>query len=166
MEQTFEQEVKQRFRLLQVIWIAILMTLIIYLFVCHIVGAAIELDESAEAAIDVLVLVFYILAAAQLFLAHFLRRALLRPGKPDPASPPREAQTGQVRRQILAKYSAAVIVSLAISESVAIFGLVLFFLTGNFQTLYILMVVSAVSMIVNRPKEEELSELLPGLRLD
>ena len=166
MEPTLMKEAGQRFRILKIVWTAILMSLVLFLFICHFVRIPIELDQSADAAIEGLVYVFYALAVAQFFLAHFLRRALLSSKKPASATPSPEAQTVQTRQQILAKYSAAVIVSLAIAESIGILSLVLFFFTGNFQTLYILMVVSAVAIIYHRPKKEELAGLLPGVRLD
>ena len=61
--------------------------------------------------------------------------------------------------KLMARYTPAVVISLAISESIAIFGLVLFILGDDFQTLYIFLVVSAIAMIFHRPKNEELRQL-------
>ena len=59
----------------------------------------------------------------------------------------------------LAKYITTVIVSLALSESIGIYGFVLFLLGYNFQTLYTFMIVSALAMVFYRPKREELERL-------
>jgi hypothetical protein len=61
---------------------------------------------------------------------------------------------------ILGKYAVALIVSLALSESIAIYGLVLFFLGDNYQTLYFFVGISAIAMFFYRPKKEELEELI------
>lgn len=51
------------------------------------------------------------------------------------------------------------IVTLAIAESVAIYGLLLLFLGKDFQSLYIFTAVSAAAMIVHRPKMDEVERL-------
>ena len=59
----------------------------------------------------------------------------------------------------IAKYATAVIVSLALSESIGIYGFVLFLLGGGFKTLYIFIAVSALAMVFYRPKREEMEKL-------
>jgi len=51
------------------------------------------------------------------------------------------------------------IVSLALSESIGIYGLVLFLLGDSFQTLYIFISISALAMFFYRPKREDLETL-------
>jgi hypothetical protein len=57
------------------------------------------------------------------------------------------------------KYTTFVIVSLALSESIGIYGFVLFLLGDSFQTLYTFIAVSALAMIFYRPKRKELEKL-------
>lgn len=59
----------------------------------------------------------------------------------------------------LAKYTTAVIVSLVLSESIGIYGFVLFLLGDDFRTLYIFIGISALAMFFYRPKREELETL-------
>lgn len=54
----------------------------------------------------------------------------------------------------------ALMVSLALSESIAIYGLVLFFLGDDYQSLYLFVGISAIAMFFYRPKKEELEELI------
>jgi hypothetical protein len=59
----------------------------------------------------------------------------------------------------LGEYTTAMIVSLALSESIGIYGLVLFLLGDSFQTLYIFISISALAMFFYRPKREDLETL-------
>ena len=54
----------------------------------------------------------------------------------------------------------ALVLCLALCESIGIYGLVLFFLGDTFQTLYTFVVISAAGMFYYRPKREELETLL------
>ena len=60
---------------------------------------------------------------------------------------------------MLPKYSIAVIASLAMSESIGIYGLVLFLLGKNAMDLYLLVGISAAAMFYYRPKKDELLNL-------
>jgi hypothetical protein len=66
----------------------------------------------------------------------------------------------------LQKYSAATIVALAMSESIGIYGLVLFFLGKNPTDLYLLILVSAAAMLVYRPRKDEMLSLVQTGRPD
>ena len=59
----------------------------------------------------------------------------------------------------LARYTTAVIISLALSECIGIYGLVLFLLGDEYQTLYIFIGAAAAAMFYFRPKREELVDL-------
>jgi hypothetical protein len=59
----------------------------------------------------------------------------------------------------LARYTTAMVVALALCESIGIFGLVLFLLGDTYRTLHAFISLSAVSMVYYRPKLEELETL-------
>jgi hypothetical protein len=63
-----------------------------------------------------------------------------------------------------AKYTVAMLVSLALSESIGIFGFLLFLFGDNFQVLYTFIAVSALAMFFYRPKREELETLAISMR--
>ncbi len=56
------------------------------------------------------------------------------------------------------------LLSLALSESIGIYGLVLFFLGDSFQTLYIFIGISALGMFHYRPKREEIEKFAVAMQ--
>jgi hypothetical protein len=57
------------------------------------------------------------------------------------------------------KYFRATLISTALSESIGIYGLVLFLLGKDWSSLYFLIIVSAIAMYYFRPKKQELLDL-------
>jgi len=57
------------------------------------------------------------------------------------------------------KYLRAIFISTALSESIGIYGLVLFLLGKDWSSLYFLIIVSAIAMYYFRPKKQELLDL-------
>ena len=64
----------------------------------------------------------------------------------------------------LGKYTTVSIVSWALAESVAIYGLLLFLLGGSFKDLYLFVAVALAVMIYYRPKMSELVELASAMK--
>jgi hypothetical protein len=64
----------------------------------------------------------------------------------------------------VAGYLTAVIVVLALAESVGIYGMVLFFIGKDAVSFYQLMILAAAAMIFFRPKKEELIELAEKMK--
>jgi hypothetical protein len=62
------------------------------------------------------------------------------------------------------KYGTAVTISLAFSESVGIFGFVLFLVSHDFQALYTFTAISAIAMIYHRPRMQELQEVVHEMK--
>jgi hypothetical protein len=67
--------------------------------------------------------------------------------------------TPSAQSSSIGKYAVAMVVSLALSESIGVYGLVLFFLGESFRTLYIFIGISALAIFLYRPKREELESL-------
>ena len=57
-----------------------------------------------------------------------------------------------------------VVVWLALSESVGVYGFVLFLLGGGFGTLYIFVALAALGMLYHRPRLHELERFAAALR--
>jgi hypothetical protein len=95
----------------------------------------------------------------ELIVPHFIRKYTLRkpPGGPGSVSTPQPST--QDLEKTYAKYTTVMIISLALCESVGIYGLLLFFLGCSFQTMYTFMIISAVGMFYYRPKREEIEAL-------
>jgi len=60
---------------------------------------------------------------------------------------------------IVRKYAIAMLVALAMSESIGIYGFVLFLLGRDVLDLYLLNLVSAAAMFTYRPKRDEIINL-------
>lgn len=134
---------------IKIIWFAMLASLPIYA-AAGLLAAPTLKPLMAAADFSLLRRVLYVVAALVLLAVGRIRRLIL-----GEAEAPRQA--GQALAEArLPRYSAAVIVSLALCESVAICGLVLYLLGKNATDLFLLAGIAAVAMIYYRPKKEDL----------
>jgi hypothetical protein len=147
-----EQEMERRMMILKIIWSAMLMSLAVYLVVGRLIVPIMPSPMGSEAFAP-LRIVLYVLAFATLIASRYVRRLILAGGG-------RSVDAAQAQAAaIMPKYSGAVIASLAMGESIAIYGLVLFLLGRNAVDLYLLIGISAAAMVYYRPKKEELAFL-------
>lgn len=138
---------------MKVIWGAMLFSLAVYLFVALQIGDSVEVAMAPEV-LALLRAALYLLACVILFATRFIRKLVL-------------AGTGTATRQstpalshpLLQRYISAMMVALALSESIGIFGFVLFLLGKNALDLYLLLAVSAAALVVYRPQRDELLDL-------
>ena len=142
-----------------IIWGAMLVSLLIYVLICHLVIDGIRQSLESDFTFDMLRNILYGVGIFTLFLAHFVRKFILTPrtggsGSMTSKPPPLKDQS-----QVVGKYVMAMLLSLALSESIGIFGLVLFLLGDSFQTLYIFIGISALGVFHYRPRREEIMKL-------
>ena len=145
--------------ILWIIWASMLGSLFIYVFICHQCGDQIRRTASPNFPLDLMRNILYGIAIFTVFLIHILRKSMLTAGSG--GSGPMSLKSLLLSNQpsFLAKYTTAVIVSLVLSESIGIYGFVLFLLGDDFRTLYIFIGISALAMFFYRPKREELETL-------
>ena len=150
---------KKGLRTLWIIWAAIAGSLLIYVFICHQFGEEIRRTVRPDSSLVQIKNILYGVVVVTLFLTHFLRRLMLK-GRFRGAEARRLTPTlSPSQPPFLVKYITVVVVSLALSESIGIYGLILFFLGDNFQTLYIFISISALALFYYRPRIEELEQL-------
>ena len=154
-----EQELNRRLMTLRIIWFALLMSLAVYLFVGFRVGTNLQSLVNEDTS-GILRTVLYAAAFAILIATRYIRK-LIMSGKSQVSQP---AQA--LEHLTLQKYSAATIVALAMSESIGIYGLILFFLGKNSTDLYLLILISAAAMVIYRPKKDEMLHLVQGGPVD
>ena len=143
--------IEQGFLTIMFIWGSILALLIIYLGICMFINESYQIPVGENFPITTLKNAFYVVSIIILFGIKFIRNKLI----------PEKGNRSENRVQYyIDKYKVAVIVSSTLSECIGIFGLVLFFLSKNFNDLYILLAISAAAMIFYRPKKSELTELM------
>jgi hypothetical protein len=145
---------------LWLIWAAMLGSLFIYIVVCHLLGEEMRGDFAESGfPFELFRNILYGVVAAELIMSYYLRKFMLK-GRLSIAQADMSSRSSTLNRfPFMGQYTAIVIISLAIADSIGIYGLVLFLLGGDFKTLYIFIVVSALAMIFYRPKSEELEKL-------
>lgn len=153
-----KEELRKGFRIIMVVWIAMLVSLAAYAAIAHIMVAYEMARDSLGATLGMLKNILYLTAIATLLLTPVVRKAVLKSqggayGKSGMWS------SGRVGAAV-GKYMSALIVSLALAESIAIYGLVLFLMGDNLATLYTFIVVSTAAMLFYRPRMEEIENLV------
>ena len=151
-----KEAIEKGFSSVLIIWGAMLASLFIYVFISHVAGDQIRQTQNSGIPIALMRNILFGIAAAELVLTYYLRKKMLT-GRPE--GPTSDIPLKSDQPKPLARYTTAIIVSLAICESIGIYGLMLFLLGDEYQTLYIFIGVAAIAMVFFRPKREELVEL-------
>lgn len=159
LEAQEKEAINKGMQTLWLIWAAMLSSLLIYIFVCHLLGEGLGRVEEPDVPIELLKKILYGVAAVTLIASYRMRKFMLK-------GPLSRFEANIARRSsnlnhppFVGQYTVAVIISLAIVECIGIYGLTLFFLGESFQTLYTFIVVSALAMVFFCPKREELKRL-------
>ena len=140
-----------------VIWsisAAMLGAVVVYTVISYLV-AGMPFIPVSSAPVEMIRYVFILLAAGALVLAYFLRKTML--SAPSAKS---SAQAGGVAPSFFGQYVTALIISFAISEAIAILGLVLLFLGEGLPIVYAFLAVAALSIFFFRPDRDELEEFV------
>lgn len=146
-----EQELEKGISILKVIWSALAVSLLMYVIVIPLFLRDSTIDFPREAYPD-LRMFMYGLAFATVVCSWFVRRLLLAAKLP--AKPTQSRQHPALQR-----YTTAMIVALAMSEAIGIYGLILYLLGKNQTDLYLLTALSAAAMTLYFPRKEEVSSL-------
>ena len=144
------------------VWIAMFLTLVLSLIFAFLLGRNVERLHHPQT-IRQITLILYGVAVVGLILAYFVRKYMLHRA----SSKPLPEETGNAPGQIspyIARYKPAVVVSLVIAESIAAFGLTIFFMNGNFTTFLIFLAISLVGLFLYRPKFEEVEKLAIAIK--
>jgi hypothetical protein len=147
-----EQEIDRGMTTLRIIWLAMLVFLVGCAFVGRVIAPGMKSTMSREA-FGMLRTALYALGFATLIASRFIKKLILA-GKGQTIDPTQARPASVVQR-----YTSAVIASLAMSESVGLYGLVLFLLGKDETDLYLLLAISALAMVYHRPKRDELANL-------
>jgi len=140
---------------LWIIWGAMVMSLLIYVLICHLAVKGISETASPGIPLDLLRRILYLVAVGTAFLTHVVRRRMLAKNPAENAMKDLSSLAKPFPNP-LARYTTVMIVSLAFSESIGVYGLVLFLLGDDFQTLYTFIGISALCMYIYRPRATEL----------
>lgn len=126
--------------------------MLIALFVYMLVGLSLEdkiniqIDKKVQ---EIIRYVVYVISGFIVFSIKYVRKFILSSkGNPD--------KYGITSDPQISNYLKATITSMAMAEFVAVLGLVLYILGKNSIDLYILIFISAASMIIYRPFKEQM----------
>jgi len=145
---------------LWVIWAAMFSSLLIYILVCHQLGEEMR-GDFVESGFPFTLFknILYGMVAVELIMIYYLRKFMLK-GRPSAEKADNPGRLSTLNQPpFVGQYTAIIIISLAIADSIGIYGLVLFLLGGDFKVLYTFIVISALTMVFFRPKREELKQL-------
>jgi len=149
-------------KIIWIIWGAMFVSLGIYIIAAHIIADQIKMQSLAPDVFSLLRNVLYVIVLVELALIPFIKKLSLKsPLKLSQASI--QQIPGAGNHPAVGKYASVVIISLAIAESIAVYGLLLFILGKDSHGLYLLIAISAMAMILYRPKMDELEKLAVAL---
>jgi hypothetical protein len=156
----------KEFRSIRLVWAAILGSLLFYLLICRLWGDEIRGHTSPDFPVALLRKVLYVVAVVELIVAYFLRKFLLKNQFIGLGSNRLLRHDGARANRPLhvIRYTTAVIISVAMANSIGIYGLILFLLGDEVQSLYVFIAVSALAMYYFRPKMEEFEQLAASMK--
>ena len=132
---------------LKIIWLALCVCLVVYVAVGLLVPGANFEDSDRPGFMEQVRLALIIAASAAFAGSFFVRKLLI------------ERARSTLGTNVNTAYVGAVIVSLAMSESIGIMGLVLKLLGDPSDAFYYFISASAFALFLNRPQKHQLEEL-------
>ena len=159
MEAEGRAKLNEKFKVMWIIWGAMVAVLLIYVFICHFFGETIRNNLKPDVNIELFRNILSVVAVCELGVIYFIRKIMLgvKSAGSDPTPVPHESEPST--SSYLDKYLIAMIITLTLAESIGIYGLILFLLGDSFKILYIFIAVSGAAMFYYRPKMEELEQL-------
>jgi hypothetical protein len=148
-------ELNNSMRSNRTVWFSMIISVFIYAVIANILEDRLHGIEDVGNIYITIEKTLFGVTFVILVVTAYLRKILLSP----PAKGIASQQTTAV-----ARYTTVTTVSLALAESIAILGFVLFILGGSFQTLYALCIISVVAMFYYKPKMEDLEKLAEAMK--
>lgn len=144
-----DAELDKSLIILNVIWGAMILAVLIYMFgVPPFLDKAYRFSLSADA-IGALRVALYSASCGVIIAARILPKHLFS------GRATSKQNTTISAHPAIQSYASAMILALALSEVIAIFGLVLFFIARDTASLYLLGTISVLSMLLHRPVRQD-----------
>lgn len=148
---------------LNIIWAAMLISVFIYLFVGLYMEDKISIPMEKNI-FEILRNTLYVVSFVILIITKHLRKLVLSGKGLNNVKKIRQQSDQNTQHPALSRYTTAMIIALAMSESIGIYGLILFFLGKNQLDLYLLITISAAAMLYYHPKKEEVISMAKELK--
>jgi hypothetical protein len=147
-----QQELDQAMRTMKGIWAALVLSLLVYAVLVLLLLDDTHIDFPADV-YRLLKLILFALAIVTLIASWGVRRLLL-------ARSLVPKTTGRITpHPAIQRYTTAMIMALAMSEAIGIYGLILFLLGKQKVDLYLLVAIAMAAMVLFAPKREEVMRL-------
>jgi len=146
-----EQELQADLLLAGIMRAISLMILILLIIICHIYTDTLQIKMEESDRI-VLRTILYMLAILTFPVMKFMRHVLLRLNQ----------RVGS-ERSAKSRYLTTIIISMAVAESMGIYGFIMYVLGDSFNTLYIFVGLSALAMFLYKPDINEYRQLVESL---
>jgi len=159
-EQEDVKRLMSGWRVVLMIWGAILASLGVYLIICLNIGTALQVNIAPDFPITTVKYALFGVACVTVLAVYVLRKFLLNPDR----SGGTPARTTSAQHPAIPKYTTVVVITSALLESIGIYGVVLFLLAKDTRSLYQLLIISAAAMIYFRPRKEELLALAEQMK--
>lgn len=134
-----------------IVFAALLFSLAVYAFIGYNIGAPLRADATAAQPV-LLRSTFYAVTIITFPLIKLIRHISLRLNQTMPTATPAKA-----------RYLVSVIISLALCESIGIYGLVLALLGDSLNSLWIFTFLAVLAMLLYRPKFDEYQSIVAAL---
>lgn len=139
-----------------IIWGAMLFSLFVYVIVANILEPTLKPAVSSDFPINTFRNVLYGASIVMFFIGDYIRKYIIKAKSSNQLPRFNELTAQSSIPPELLKYQTAVIISLAFSESIGIFGLIMFLLSKDMGSLYIFVGSSAAAMLYHIPKLSEI----------
>lgn len=164
-DNTNQHQLNNGFRVLQVIWGLLLFSLAVYVLVCKLIeDQDINTVSTQDFPLDTLKFALYGASFITLVVANFLKKVLLNPDKKMKWMQAQQNISVHNQHPAVGRYTVVIIILAALSESIGIYGVVLFLISKNSLVLYQFITISAAAMIYFRPRKEELLQLASTMK--
>jgi hypothetical protein len=148
---------------INIIWASMLISVFIYLAVGLYMEDKISVPMG-ENIFDILRNTLYVVSLVTLIITRYIRKFVLSGKGIKNVNKVNKQSNQNTQHPALARYTVAMVITLAMSESIGIYGLILFFMGKNKLDLYLLILISAAAMLYYRPKNEEVISIAKEMK--
>ena len=144
------EELKRVWRTINIIWIVLLAILFLYFLMGLFMANQIKMSTYDNYFIRNLRIALYILSILTFLAINFIRRAIVL------SKAEIKRRSDDIKNPYLVKYLVAMVVALALAESIGMYGLVLYFMSKNIIDLFLLVFIGLFAMVYYRPRKKDI----------
>ena len=157
-----KQQLEQSWKKILILWGVFFVSLVIYLvFGVFLSSEGITIDINTEKLpLPTIKYALFTLSVLTVVAVYFVRFFLLRPGR----AKERPEHSASSPHSAVAQYTKTVILTSALLETIAFYGLVFFLFSGDLVTFCLFLGSSALARLPFRPRKQELLDLAAQMK--